>query len=104
MNNTAVMILSFASIALSLTSLGCLVYVLIKMYGEKGIMHALLGFFCCQLYPFIWGWIHASQLEIKDIMIFWSFIVLLSIVLQVITQTMMTQEFTNLLFDYSMSP
>jgi hypothetical protein len=74
------------------------------MYGEKGIMHALFGFLCCQIYPFIWGWIHASRLEIKDIMIFWSFIVVLSIVLQVIAQTMMTQEFTNLLLDSSMSP
>jgi hypothetical protein len=97
--NTALMILSFASIAISLASLGCIIYVAIKMYQEKGILHALLGFFCCQLYPFIWGWIHASRLGIKDIMIFWSFIIVLSIVLQIVTQTMMTQEFTNLMLE-----
>jgi hypothetical protein len=97
--NTTVMLLSFASIALSLASLGCMVYVCIKMYDEKGILHTLFGFFCCQLYPFIWGWIHVSRLQIKDIMVFWSFIVVLSIILQVITQTMITSEFTNLLLD-----
>ena len=97
--NTALIVLSIASIGLSLASLGCMVYVAIKMYAEKGLLHALFGFFCCQIYPFIWGWIHASRLDIRDIMIFWSFIVVLSIVMQVVTQTMITQEFTNLLLE-----
>jgi len=97
--NTALMLLSFASIAVSLTSLGCMIYVVIKMYGEKGLLHALFGFFCCQLYPFIWGWINVSDLKIKDIMIFWSFIIVLSLILQIITQTMVSTEFTNLLLE-----
>ncbi len=102
--NTALMLLSIVLMGLTLASLGCTVFVAIKMYTEKGLLHALFGFFCCQLYPFIWGWIHASRLGIRDIMIFWSFIVVLSIVLQVVTQTMMTQEFTNLFLDAPGSP
>ncbi len=97
--NTAVTLLSIVSIVLSLASLGCLIYVLFKMYAEKGVFHALIGFFCCQLYPFIWGWIHAGRLNISDIMVFWSFIIVLSIILQVVTQTMLSQDLTNLLLE-----
>jgi hypothetical protein len=85
---TILIILTIGMVGLSLANFGCLIYVLYKMFKEKGIGHALLGFFCCQLYPFIWGWIHAGRLGITDIMIFWSFISLLAMVLQVVVRSM----------------
>ena len=76
----------FVLIAIGLTNLFCLFYVLVKMYKEKGILHALFGFFCCQLYPFIWGWLNASRLRMYDIMVFWTVIVIFSFVLQLVLQ------------------
>lgn len=84
----AELLLLLTVLGVSLASLFCLVYVLVKMYAEKGLGHALLGFFCCQLYPFIWGWMHATRLGIKDIMLFWTAISLFALVLQVVLQMM----------------
>ena len=59
--------------ALSLANFGCLVYLLYLLYKEKGGLHALLGFFF-PIYPYLWGWIRSRQLEIIDIMVFWTII------------------------------
>jgi hypothetical protein len=75
-------VLLVVALAIGLTNLGCLVYVLIKMYAEKGLFHVLIGFFCCQLYPFIWGWLNAARFRMYDVMIFWTVITVLSVVLQ----------------------
>jgi hypothetical protein len=58
---------------LSLANFGCLIYLLYLLYKEKGGLHALLGFFF-PIYPYFWGWIRAKQLEIIDIMVFWTII------------------------------
>lgn len=84
--STAQIMLIIVALVVGVANLVCLVYVLVKMYGEKGLLHALVGFFCCQLYPFIWGWIHASRLRMYDVMIFWTIITIFSIVLQVVAQ------------------
>ena len=73
-------------VAIGLTNLFCLLYVLVKMYNEKGILHVLFGFFCCTIYPFIWGWLNASRLRMYDIMVFWTAIVIFSFVLQLVLQ------------------
>lgn len=62
--------------------LGCLIcgiIVLIKLFQDKGILHGILGFIC-MLYTFIWGWMNATRLGIKNIMIIWTLLILLSIV------------------------
>lgn len=62
--------------------LGCLIcgiIVLIKLFQDKGILHGILGFIC-MLYTFIWGWMNATRLNIKNIMIVWTLLILLSIV------------------------
>lgn len=65
--------------------LGCVicgVIVLIKLFQEKGILHGILGLIC-GLYTFIWGWMNATRLGIKNIMIIWTLLILLSIVVNV---------------------
>ena len=65
--------------------LGCVIcgiIVLIKLFQEKGILHGILGFIC-GLYTFIWGWMNATRLGIKNIMIIWTLLILLSIVVNV---------------------
>ena len=81
-------VLFIVTVIVGLANLGCTIYVVVKLYQQKGILHALVGFFCCQLYPFIWGWLRAAELKITDIMIFWSATILMGIVLNVIIQMM----------------
>lgn len=64
---------SLLIVALSLASFGCFVYLLYLLAKEKGGLHALLGFIF-PIYPYFWGWIRARQLEIVDIMVFWTII------------------------------
>lgn len=62
--------------------LGCLIcgiIVLIKLFQEKGILHGILGFLC-MLYTFIWGWMNATRLGIKNIMIIWTLLLIASII------------------------
>ena len=70
MNSTLSMLLITA---LSLANFGCLVYLLYLLCKEKGGLHALLGFLF-PIYPYFWGWIRSRQLEIIDIMVFWTII------------------------------
>ncbi len=68
-----------------LVGLGCLVcwiMVLIKLFQTKGVLHGILGIIC-GLYTFIWGWMEAGKLGIKNIMMAWTALILVSIVLNV---------------------
>ena len=49
----------------------CQILVLIKLFQQKGALHGILGIIC-GLYPFIWGWINATRLNIKNIMLGWT--------------------------------
>jgi len=57
----------------------CGIIVLIKLFQEKGILHGILGFIC-MLYTFIWGWMNATRLGIKNIMIIWTLLIIVSII------------------------
>jgi len=68
-----------------LTGLGnlvCLVLVVVKMYQNEGLIKAILGFIC-GIYAFIWGWINAGRLGLKNVMIAWTVLILVSIVVGV---------------------
>ena len=72
----AISILSIVFVlAASLTGL----YIVFRMGQEKGFGHAILGFIFVP-YAFIWGWMNASRLKIADIMIFWTFVGIASVV------------------------
>jgi len=49
----------------------CTIMVLIPLFKTKGVLHGILGIIC-GLYPFIWGWIHAKELNLSKIMLIWS--------------------------------
>jgi hypothetical protein len=80
---TGLIVSTVVLLVVALANLVCLVFVLVKMYNEKGILHALFGFFCCTLYPFIWGWLNAKRMNMYDIMIFWTAINLFGFILQI---------------------
>jgi hypothetical protein len=58
----------------------CLILVVVKMYQNEGILKAILGLIC-GIYAFIWGWINAGRLGIKNVMIAWTVLILVSIVI-----------------------
>ena len=58
----------------------CLIMVVIKMFQDKGPLHGILGLIC-GLYAFIWGWMNADRMGIKNIMMIWSLLILVSLVL-----------------------
>lgn len=68
---------------LTLATLGLGLYVLILLYKEKGIGHALLGFFISP-YAYIWGWINARRLQMIDIMAVWTIVSIMAVAFPVI--------------------
>ncbi|MCB0032431.1 MAG: hypothetical protein KDE51_00300 [Anaerolineales bacterium] len=71
-------------VIVGLVNLGCLIFVLIKLFPAEGALKGILGIIC-GLYTFIWGWQHANEYEnMRNVMIVWSVCVVLSIVLQTV--------------------
>ena len=74
------------AILAQLVGLACLVpfiMVLIKLFQTKGALHGILGIIC-GIYTFIWGWMNATTLNIKNIMLLWTGLLIASIVLNAI--------------------
>jgi hypothetical protein len=74
--------LSILALVASLGSLICFIIVLVKMFQNAGALQGILGLIC-GLWCFIWGWMNAGKLGIKNIMLIWTVLILLSIVLNV---------------------
>ena len=71
----------------SLLVLACIVLqiiVLIKLFQNEGVLKGILGLIC-GLYTFIWGWMNATRLNIKNIMIIWTILIILTAVVNVMT-------------------
>jgi hypothetical protein len=60
----------------------CFVIVLIKLFQTDGPLMGILGLIC-GLYTFIWGWLNASRLNLRNIMMIWTLLIILSIILNV---------------------
>jgi hypothetical protein len=58
----------------------CFIMVLIKLFQDKGALHGILGLIC-GLYTFIWGWMNADRMGIRNIMMIWSLLILVNIIL-----------------------
>jgi len=57
----------------------CFVIVLIKLFQNEGALKGILGLIC-GLYTFIWGWMNATKLGIKNIMLIWTILLLIALV------------------------
>ena len=65
--------------------LGCLIcaiIVLIKLFQTEGVVKGILGLICL-LYTYIWGWMNASKLNLRNIMMIWTILIIVLIILQV---------------------
>lgn len=58
----------------------CYIIVLIKLFQNEGALKGILGFLC-GLYTFIWGWMNATKLGIKNIMLIWTLLFIVCLVL-----------------------
>jgi hypothetical protein len=59
------------------------IMVLVKLFQNEGALKGILGLIC-GLYTFIWGWMNANRLGIKNLMIIWTLLIILLIILQVV--------------------
>ena len=77
--------LGLLGILAMLVGLGCLIcwiIVLIKQFQNAGVVHGIIGIITCGIWTFIWGWMNASNLNIKNIMMIWSLLIIISLVLR----------------------
>jgi hypothetical protein len=65
---------------LGLINLILAIIVLIKLFQNEGALKGILGLIC-GLYTFIWGWMNANKLGIKNIMLAWTAILILYFIL-----------------------
>ena len=74
--------LSLLAMLMSLGALICFIIVLVKMFQTAGVLQGILGLIC-SLWCFIWGWMNAGKLGIKNLMMIWTLLIILCIVLNV---------------------
>lgn len=77
--------LGLLGILTMLVGLGCLIcwiIVLIKQFQDAGVVHGIIGIVTCGIWTLIWGWMNATRLNIKNIMMIWTLLILISLVLR----------------------
>ena len=77
--------LGILALIASLGYLICLIIVLIKQFQNGGVVHGIIGIITCGLWTFIWGWMNASKLNIKNIMMIWTLLFIICIILNVMS-------------------
>lgn len=61
-------------------SIICWIIVLIKIFQNDGPLKGILGLIC-GLFAFIWGWMNANRLGIKNIMMIWTVLLVIYLIL-----------------------
>lgn len=77
--------LSILAMILSLVSLVCFIIVLIKQFQNAGALHGIIGIVTCGIWTLIWGWMNATRLNIKNIMMIWTLVLIVCIILNVMS-------------------
>jgi hypothetical protein len=73
---------------LSLLSFICFIMVLIKQFQNAGVVHGIIGIVTCGIWTFIWGWMNAGKLGIKNIMMIWTLLIIVCIFINFMFGTM----------------
>lgn len=68
-------------ILLGIGSLACAIMVLIKQFQNAGAVHGIIGIITCFIWTFIWGWINSGRLNIRNIMLIWTIILIVQLIL-----------------------
>lgn len=59
------------------------ILVVVKMFQNAGALHGILGIIC-GLYAYIWGWMNSGKLNIRNLMIIWTALIILIIILNLV--------------------
>ncbi len=76
--------LGILALVCSIASFVCFIIVLIKQFQEGGALHGIIGIITCGIWTFIWGWMNGSRLNIKNIMMIWTLLIVVGIILNVL--------------------
>lgn len=76
------------AMVLGIGNLIIFIIVLIKLFQNEGALKGILGLIC-SLYTFIWGWMNASKLNIRNLMLIWTLLIVLGIICNVMGGAMM---------------
>jgi hypothetical protein len=60
--------------------LACAIIVLIKQFQNAGALHGIIGIVTCTLWTFIWGWMNAFKLNLRNLMLIWTLLCVICIV------------------------
>jgi len=72
-------------------SLVCWIMVLIKMFQNEKPLIGVLGILC-SLWAFIWGWMKATSLGLKKIMMLWTLCLVITIIGNIINGASIAQQ------------
>lgn len=75
--------MQIVAMLLSLLSFICFIVVLIKQFQNAGIVHGIIGIITCGIWTFIWGWINAGKVGIRNIMMVWTLLIVVCIIINV---------------------
>ncbi len=63
----------------------CFIIVLIKQFKTAGAVHGIIGIITCGLWTLIWGWMNSGKLNIRNLMLIWTLLIIICIVLNVMS-------------------
>ncbi|HKP45712.1 MAG TPA: hypothetical protein VJT50_03870 [Pyrinomonadaceae bacterium] len=74
-------LLGICALLVGLGSLICFIIVLIKQFQDAGAIHGIIGIITCGIWTFIWGWMNAGRLGIRNIMMIWTLLIVINLVM-----------------------
>ncbi len=63
----------------------CFIIVLIKQFQNAGAVHGIIGIITCGLWTLIWGWMNSGKLNIRNIMLIWTLLLVVYFVLVIMS-------------------
>ena len=73
--------MAILAMLIGLASFICFIMVLIKQFQNGGIVHGIIGIITCGIWTFIWGWMNANNLNIRNLMLAWTVLILIGLVI-----------------------
>jgi len=70
------------AMCLSLVALIVFILVLIKQFQNGGAVQGIIGIVTCGIWTFIWGWMNANKLNIRNLMLIWTAIIVLNLIIR----------------------
>ncbi len=74
--------LGLLAMVVGLASFIIFILVLIRQFRDAGVLHGIIGIITCGIWTFIWGWINANRLNIRNLMLIWTALIILGLILR----------------------